>query len=140
MIVLSIIGIIALMIGIYLGVIAFDRYSYRCYRYEFFTKKNLLIIGIADALLLGGYHWYQASLAGKADQLNGQILLFLGLIGIVWMVFRNIKHTSIDFGVLGSLFQIAVFSIISVCWMIGIVVIILALLDTKPMYCINGRD
>lgn len=136
MTVAMIVLIIALGIGIYLGVQAFDRYSYQCYRYRFITIPHLMLVGISEAMLGFGNRWHETALKTGGDILNGQILMVLGFVGLIMMFKINLKASSLGIAFVGLCLQL----FIGAFWVVAALFMIIAALQVKPTYCINGRD
>lgn len=139
MLVLSIIGIIAGLIIIYMGVMSANRYTQRRFRFEFFDWAGYLLVALCDGLLYFGYTWYMEALSHSGgDLLNGQILMGLGSMVAIFIVYRNIKSSNTAIGVLGTLLQFVIFSGLAVVGFFAILMAIGAASQVRPVYSING--
>lgn len=123
-------------LGIYLIVKTFDHYSYQCYRYRFITIPHLILVGISEAMFVFGNRWYVTALKTGGDIVNGQILMVLGLFGLIMMFKMNLKASSLGISLVGLCLQLFV----GVFWIAAVLFMFIAVLNIRPTYCINGRD
>jgi hypothetical protein len=137
MIVLSIIGgIVGLMI-LSLIIMKLNEYSNTKYKYEIFNIGNFSIAFIANCALFFGNSWYQSALSTSGDLLNGQILISIGIVILLFIVYKNISNTSFEFGMPISIFQLLLYGVASVFLVFGILIALAWLGETKPVYNLN---
>ena len=137
MIVLTIILSILGLYIIYEIVKRFDSSMNQRFGYKFFNKISYIIISASYALIYFGYKLYQSSLLSSGDTLNGTLLIIFGIIGLCVMIYVNILNTDISFGLMGSLFQFTIFSVLAVIGFIALVMVIMSFLSAEPVYNIN---
>lgn len=137
MIVLGIIGFILVVLLLYWLVISINAYSYKKYKYEFFNMQNFIITAIGYAFLFFGNKWYMSALKDSSDLLNGGILLGIGVVIVLYVVYMNIKHTALLFGLFFTLFELILYVALSLVSAFALLIAIAALAETKPVYNIN---
>ena len=135
--VLTIIGILIFIYVVYKLVQEFNEYTYDKYRYEFFDMSSYLIIAISYIFLYFGNNIYRNALASNGDILNGQILIFIGLIGLIFMFIVNLKNTNFLIGIIGTIFQFILYSVLAVVGIFALLLAIAFFSETKPVYTIN---
>ncbi|MDQ7060932.1 MAG: hypothetical protein Q9M43_07230 [Sulfurimonas sp.] len=137
MFILKIIGFILLAYFIYSEVLEVNRYTYKQYRYEFFNTQNFVITVIGYVLLFIGDMWYADALQVDADILNGQVLMALGAMLVIYVVYTNITNTTLFFGIVMSSLQLLLYIPLSVLSMFILVIVIGFAAETKPVYVVN---
>jgi len=137
MIVLKIIGILIAVFLVYLLIVKVNEYTIQKYRYEFFNMGNFLISAVGYGLLYFGYKWYMSALEKNQDILNGQILIGMGLILIFAVVYYNIKNTSRPTGLVLSLVQAPIYSVLAVFSLVMLIAVVAFFSETKPVYNIS---
>lgn len=134
MTVLYILGVIFAIVAL-LSVVAFiNALSEKLYEYQFFSFANLVIVGIAYALLYFGWSWYNSALTNNGDSLNGLLLMAFGSATLTWLVGTHIKHTSFYFGLFFSLVQLAIYVPAVISGGFALLLAVAWLSDTKPVY------
>ncbi len=109
MIVLKIIAVLIAIYGAVLLMAEMNKYTIATYRYAFFNKKNFIIATIGYILLYVGYQWYIKALAMHEDLLNGQLLLVVGTLFLLYLVWENIMETGWIVGILFSCIQLIIY-------------------------------
>lgn len=137
MTVLTIIGILAALVLIFVIIEHVNRYSVKHYRYEFFTWASLVVTSIGYALIFFGHNWYVDALSKSGDILNGQILMGIGAVTVLFMLVTHIRRTSILFGTFFGVFQLILYVPASVISFLAVIVLIAWAAETKPVYNIN---
>lgn len=135
-----VLGVILALLGIafiYWLIIKIDEYTYKVYKYEFFSSVHFFVLFLANVSLYFGHMWYKTVIAASEDILNGIILMIIGALIVTFVVYVNVKRTSLLLGLSVSLFQIALYAVGSVFALFAIVVTIAFLAETKPVYNIN---
>ena len=113
MLVISIVGgLLGLGLIFFLGITC-NRYTIQNFDHAFFTKVNLIIMGISSVLLFVGFKWYTASVNTEdGDILNGIALMAISAIIYICVIIYNIKKTNFLIGLPLTVIQIAIFSAI----------------------------
>jgi len=106
MTVLSIIGVLLVIFGIYIFIMQMNKFTSNIYRYEFFNKKSLILTTLGYICLYFGYQWYIKALGTGGDILNGQLLFIVGVLFVLYVVWENIKATGWIVGLVFSSIQL----------------------------------
>lgn len=137
MTVLTILGVLAGAFALLVLVARINNYSYRKYKYDIFNWGNFSVSAIGYVAIFFGNNWFHQELAHHGDILNGQLLVLIGLLFIAGVVYSNIKKSSFIFGIIISILQQIVYAPLSVVALFGVIVVIAALFETRPVYRIN---
>lgn len=92
------------------GMLSFERYTVGRFQHRFFTKRSLLLGALAAALLWCGHGWWSYARTHAGDQLNGIVLIVLGLAAAAYVVLNNVRRTNVLVGAGGTLMQASVLS------------------------------
>lgn len=106
MTVLIIIGAGIAIYGSVLFIAWMNKFTTAVYRYEFFNKKSLTLTTIGYISLYFGYQWYLKAFKTDGDLLNGQLLLLVGALFILYIIWENIMATGWIAGILFSCIQL----------------------------------
>ena len=137
MLVLKIVGGIILLL-VFIAVIAkFHSYVERKYKFDFFDEKLFGTAFVSNLFLYFGRAWYFDAIKENDDHLNGIVLMVFGTIGVLYIIYQNIKRTSFFLGLLISCIQLPLFVLGSFYGAIMIIGIVAALGSAKPVYNIN---
>ena len=139
MLVLKIIGVLVGLFLLAVFVSGMNDYTQKKYRYEIFNWYNLAAAGFGYGFMLFGRNWYLEAVNKSGDILNGIILISIGVIIIGLVVFNNVQKTSLKFGLLFSVVQLALYIPASVIAFYGLLAAAAFFAQTKPVYSINGR-
>lgn len=90
--------------------LSFERYTVGRFQHRFFTKRSLLLGALAAALLWCGHGWWSYARTHAGDQLNGIVLIVLGLAAAAYVVLNNVRRTNVLVGAGGTLMQASVLS------------------------------
>ncbi len=137
--VLRIIGVIAGLILVLMFVVGMNDHTQKKYNYEIFNWYNLAATAVGYGFLLFGRSWYLEAAGKGGDILNGIILIGIGILIIGFVVRNNIKKTSLKFGLLFSVIQLALYIPASIVAAYGLFIAFAFFAQTKPVYSINGR-
>jgi len=111
------------------------------YGARFLTKSAAVAWILASSLLAGGYYWWQSTVATGGDQLNGIVLMSLGAAAIIGTLVWNIRSTNLLIGVVGTLLQASIFSVLALFGVIGatvsLVLFFVAVLGARPVYVVG---
>jgi len=138
MLVLSIIGIIIALILVALFVQFANEYSEKAYSYyAIFNATNFIVSALGYLAIYFGNEWYNDALKAHTDLLNGELLMGIGGLFLLGVVYRNIKNTSLIYGLIMSVVTEILYAAATpvVLWMLFAAVAVLA--ETKPVYNIN---
>lgn len=138
MTVLTIIGILLAAFIVYVLVDMFNDYTYKKYKYEFFAVESFIAIAISYALLFFGNKWYSSALISAGDTLNGIILISLSIIILLVIIYKNFKQTSFFIGLVGTIFQMAVYVVLTIVGIFALFIMLAFLAQTKPVYNLNN--
>ncbi len=137
--VLKVIGVIAGLILVLMFVVGMNDHTQKKYNYEIFNWYNLAATAVGYAFLIFGRSWYLEAAGKGGDILNGIILIGIGIVIIGFVVRNNIKKTSLKFGLLFSVVQLALYIPASIVAAYGLFIAFAFFAQTKPVYSINGR-
>lgn len=122
MIVISIIGVLAALLVLYLAITFFNEHCDEKFGHRFFTMPTLIALGIAGALFLWGMSWYQSAAADPAgDTLNGIALMIVSICIYLGIAIYNFMNTNIVYGIFGTAIQ---FSLLSIFAYFGVIILV----------------
>jgi hypothetical protein len=104
------------------------------YGYEFFNRKNLILTTMGYISLYFGYQWYMKALANNGDLLNGQLLLAVGAMFVIYVIWENIKETSLLVGVTFSAIQLFLYIGISALSILAVFGMLAAVMPYRNGY------
>ena len=139
MFVLSIIGVIALIIGIYLLTIKLNQISYKNYNYEFFSLYPYAIFSLMYILLYFGRKFYIEAALRDGDIWNGILLFSFGVIVFIIRFIKNIKIAGFFKGILYTIVQLIIYLPIAIFGFIAILFAMVVFANSKPVYNINSK-
>lgn len=88
-----------------------------------------------------GYWLWEQARTGGGDELNGIVLMVLGVLGASALVARNIKRCGLIVGVTSTLIQVGAFGALAYCgafvFVIGVVLAIILLPRIQPVWVVN---
>ena len=129
MTVLTIIGVGIAIYGIFLLIVQMNKFTINIYGYEFFNKKSLILTTLGYICLYFGYQWYVKAQGTAGDLLNGQLLFIVGILFVLYVVWKNIKATGWIVGLVFSSIQLFLYvgiSALSILLVLGMIVAALA--------------
>lgn len=108
---LQIFIIIALIGAGYFIISKFNQHCLNQFDHAFFTKTGFYIVTIAVLLFYYGSKWI---ISLDTDiSLNGSVLILAGSLVSFYLVYQNIKSSSVMYGLIGSFLQLSLFGIIA---------------------------
>lgn len=134
MLMLSLIALLLSALAMYKFILWFNSYTRTHARYEFFTKDHSLAMVFAYALIFFGYRW----LKNGNDELNGIIVMGIGIVILVWVMINNFKKAPRLYAIAGSLAQLIFYIPIAIGAVIIAAVVLAWAFETKPVYVINN--
>jgi len=136
-----VLGVIGAILGIYLlveFVVLLNSLSYKKYGYEFFSRVSMIIVTIGYYFCYFGYQVFLDATKSDGDILNGILLMGIGFIFLLFMLIANIKNTNFIMGISFSVVQFLVYIPIAYIAFFVIVITIIALMNTKPVWVLNN--
>jgi len=137
MLILKILAVLAALYLLYQLAIVVNRYTYRRYNYLFINTITMSTSLGGYGASLFGYFWYTKALHNHTDILNGQILMGIGALLLLYTFYRNIMHTDEIVGVLLTVAQQIIYLVIGALGFILLLIMLLAYAEAKPVYRIN---
>jgi len=137
MLVLKIIAGITLLWLIYWSITTLNNKVWKKFKYNFFDSSNFVLAFISNLFIYFGREWYLEVLEKGGDLLNGMVLMGIGGIGLLLLIFLNIKGTNFIVGVVGSMIQLALFGIASFFAVFIVMLAIAFFANARPVYNIN---
>lgn len=139
MLVLKIIGALLLLAAAYALLAHLNNESNQRFKYKPFSWDNFLLMAVSTAPSMGAFFWYRVT-HGTVETLNLYVLAALSVAGVVYLVYRNIKHTNQEYGLAISLVQVPVLLVLGVLGVLVFLALIAWASQTKPVYTINGGN
>jgi len=137
MLVLTIIGIVAVLGFLYWMITTLNSKVIEKFDHDFFDLGLFFLAFISNLLIYFGHDWYLDALAQQGDILNGMIIIGIGAVGLLLLIMVNIRQTNLIVGIIGSIIQLFLFAIGSLFGAIGLIVAGAALMGTRPVFVLN---
>lgn len=137
MLVLKIIAGILVLWFLYWAITTLNQKVIKKYKYDFFEGYLFGLAFVSNLFIYFGHEWYLEAIAKSGDQLNGMIIMGIGVIGLLLLIYINIKWTNFIVGLVGSVIQIALFAIASYFAVFLIFIAAGLLANTRPVYNLN---
>ena len=137
MTVLAIIGVLVAIVLLVLFVNYANEYSDREFHYEIFNITTFSIIAIGYVFIYFGEGSYNSALMHEGDLLNGILLMIIGAFLVIVGVFINIINTNLKFGIAMSVVQLILYAPLAVVAVFTLIMMVAALMQTKPVYNLN---
>ena len=138
MTVLYILGVVAVISFLYWGIIKLDSMVEEKFKYTFFDTGVFVIAFVSNLLLYFGNSWYKEALKKSGDLLNGELLMAFGGIGLLLVIFLNIRSTNYIVGIIGSAIQLILFAVATFFGVLALIIIGAFLMGTRPVYVLNN--
>lgn len=139
MTVLKIIGVFLLVGLIYFFITKINSFSYKNYKYGFFSNELFFLYCLIYALLFFGYDLYMDAAKVDGDILNGILLFTFGVILLAIRLVLNIKIAKFFFGVLFTIIQFFIFIPIALGGFVILMIILLIASQIKPVFNVNSK-
>jgi hypothetical protein len=139
MTVLKIIGIFLFIGLIYFFIIKINSFSYKKYKYDFFSNELFFLYCLIYALLFFGYDLYIDAAKVDGDILNEILLFAFGVILLAIRLVLNIKIAKFFLGLFFTIVQFIIFIPIALGGLIVLIVILLIATQIKPVYNVNSK-
>ena len=135
--VLGIVGFVVVLIALYIFFEYMNKLTYERYTYEFFSIAHMLQVIIGYWLVYFGSDIYMSALKKGGDLLNGQLLIFIGVVVILVVIYKNFKAVPFFAAVMLSVVQLFICIPLSVGVFLGLIMAMAFLAETKPVYVLN---
>lgn len=139
MTVLKIIGVFLFVGLIYFFITKINSFSYKKYKYGFFSNELFFLYCLIYALLFFGYDLYMDAAKVDGDILNGILLFTFGVILLITRLVLNIKIAKFFLGLFFTIVQFIIFMPIALGGLIILMVILLIATQVKPVYNVNSK-
>ena len=136
--VLKILGVIVALIVLYAIFTEMNDYSYKKYKYEFFSVAHLLQVIIGYWIIYFGSTLYTDALKHSGDILNGELLMGIGVIVVAIVLYKNFKAVPLSVALLFSAFELALCAPLAVAVLFILIVAVGVFAETKPVYVLNN--
>ena len=137
MLVLKIILFLSFIALIFFILNKINEFTYKKYKYEFFTLEYLFAFTCILGLAYWGYDWYNEALKSDGDILNGILIMVISSASYLFVLINNISKSSLFFGLIITILQTIVFLPFSFIVVIVIFLALLFLSGTRPVYNVN---
>ncbi|BFG80540.1 hypothetical protein PTKU46_85740 [Paraburkholderia terrae] len=141
MLVIKLILAVVVIGALIFGIKQFNQHCMSRFGHAFFTKRAFYITATAIAVFTVGNMWRRSSLEGHGDTLNGIVLMVVGVLIACWLIYENVRRTNSIWGIVGSVGQLGLFSVLAWVWLplmaIALLCQFLALASAKPVYVVN---
>lgn len=125
---------------IYFFIIKINSFSFRKYKYGFFSSKLFFLYCIIYALLFFGYDLYMDAVKVDGDILNGILIFTFGVILLIVRLVLNIKIAKFFFGVLFTIIQFFIFIPMALGGFVILMIILMIENQIKSIFNVNSKD
>jgi len=137
MLILKILAALVALYVIYLIAVAINQFTQKRYKYLFLNKTTLTTSLSGYGALFFGYSWYMNALDKHGDILNGQILIGIGVLLLLWTLDSNIKNTGLFIGIVFTAIQQVIYLIVGAAGLFILLLLFAAYAQAKPVYRID---
>ena len=137
MLILKILASLVTLYVIYLIAVAINQFTQKRYEYLFLNKTTLITSLSGYGALLFGYSWYMNALDKHGDILNGQILIGVGILLLLWTIYSNIKNTGLLIGIVFTAIQQIIYLVVGAAGIFILLLLFAAYGEAKPVYRID---
>jgi len=137
MLILKILAALVVLYVIYQIAIALNLFTQKRYGYLFLNKQTLITSLSGYGALLFGESWYLSALAKHGDILNGQILIGIGVLLLLWTIYSNITNTGLLTGIIFTAIQQIIYLVVGAASFLILFLLFAAYANVKPVYRIN---
>jgi len=137
MLILKILASLVALYVIYLIAVAINQFTQKRYEYLFLNKTTLITSLSGYGALLFGYSWYMNALDKHGDILNGQILIGVGILLLLWTIYSNIKNTGLLIGIVFTAIQQIIYLVVGAAGIFILLLLFAAYGEAKPVYRID---
>ncbi|WP_151899636.1 hypothetical protein [Sulfurimonas hydrogeniphila] len=137
MLILKIIAALVVLYVLYIIAIEINKYTQKKYRYLFLNKITLITSLSGYGVSFFGYNWYVNALSQHGDILNGQILMAIGAILLLWTMYTNIDKTGLFTGAIFTVIQQVLYLVVGAAGLFILVLLFAVYAQAKPVYRID---
>ena len=137
MLILKILAVLAVLYMLYLIAIALNQFTQKRYGYLFLNPATLTTSLSGYGALFFGYSWYMNALDKHGDILNGQILIGIGILLLLWTIYSNIKNTGLLIGIVFTAIQQIIYLVVGTAGLFILLLLFAAYAEAKPVYRID---
>ena len=137
MLILKILAALVALYVIYLIAVAINQFTQKRYKYLFLNQTTLITSLSGYGALLFGYSWYMNALNKHGDILNGQILVGIGALLLLWTIYSNIKNTGLLIGIVFTAIQQIIYLVVGATSLFILFLLVAAYAEAKPVYRID---
>jgi len=139
MIVLGIIGTVVVLFLIFIVFNFINEYTIRKYSYKFYSIAHFIQIIIGNWIIYFGYDMYVKALKNSGDTLNGQLLILIGVVVILFILYKNFKYVSFFNALILSILQLLLSIPLSIGTFLILIIAVAFFSGIKPVYVINNN-
>jgi hypothetical protein len=139
MTVLMIIGVFLFMGLIYFFIRRINTFSFRKYKYGFFSSEVFFLYCIIYALLFFGYDLYSDAAKVDGDILNGILIFAFGVILLTIRLVLNIKIAKFFLGLFFTIVQFFIFIPMALGGFIILMIILMIESQIKSIFNVNSK-
>ncbi|MCL4431869.1 MAG: hypothetical protein M1300_06075 [Epsilonproteobacteria bacterium] len=140
MFILSLIGLIAAGLLLYVFIKWFNGYTQEKVRYEFFTEEHTVAMVLSYGMMFFGNQWFQNASTANGDTLNGAVVMIIGAIILISVIVNNFNKAPQKIALIGTVAQLILYIPIAIAAAFIVLMIIAVATQTKPTYNLNSRD
>ena len=137
MTVLTIIGVLIVLALLALSIQLANEHSTKVYGYEIFNIGNFIVSVLAYLGIYFGNSWYMDALREQGDILNGVLLMGIGIIVLLWIIYNNIKKSSLIYGLTMSIVTELLYAAATPLVFFAFIMAIAFYSQAKPVYNMN---
>jgi len=137
MLILKILAALAVLYALYMIAVEINKYTQKKYRYLFLNKITLITSLSGYGASFFGYNWYVNALSQHGDILNGQILMAIGAILLLWTIYTNIDKTGLFTGTIFTVIQQVIYLVVGAAGLFILVLLFAVYAQAKPVYRID---
>ena len=140
MTVLMILGVFLFMWLIYFFIRIINLFSFRKYKYDFFSSEVFFLYCIIYALLFFGYDLYTDAVKVDGDILNGILIFAFGVILLTIRLVLNIKIAKFFLGLFFTIVQFFIFIPIAAGGLVILMIILMIESQIKSIFNVNSKQ
>uniref|UniRef100_UPI0040472CE3 hypothetical protein n=1 Tax=Aliarcobacter sp. TaxID=2321116 RepID=UPI0040472CE3 len=140
MTVLMILGVFLFMWLIYFFIRIINSFSFRKYKYDFFSSEVFFLYCIIYALLFFGYDLYTDAVKVDGDILNGILIFAFGVILLTIRLVLNIKIAKFFLGLFFTIVQFFIFIPIAAGGLVILMIILMIESQIKSIFNVNSKQ
>ncbi len=140
MTVIMILGVFLFMWLIYFFIRIINSFSYKKYKYDFFSSEVFFLYFIIYALLFFGYDLYSDAAKVDGDILNGILIFAFGVILLTIRLVLNIKIAKFFLGLFFTIVQFFIFIPIAAGGLVILMIILMIESQIKSIFNVNSKQ